>query len=99
MKKLLTFFFSLFLISGQHACCQSLYIDSTRFITGIRPSTGINYAIPTVDKGILFSGYSTYDPGGIIPYIPYGNENVFIGKIDSNHQVAWIKVYGGSDDD
>ncbi len=99
MKKIL---FLLFLFYTVHLHAQSLGIDSTRFVTGLRVGTSINYAIPTADKGILFVGYDYGNPGGIIPYFPLDtgvNGNVFIGKIDSNQQISWLKVYGGSDAD
>ena len=73
-------------------------MDSTRFITGLRCCTDINYAIPTKDKGILFVGIDFNNPGGIIPYFfdTSGEGNVLIGKIDSNQRISWIKVYGGN---
>jgi len=79
-----------------------LVIDSTRFITGVRPGTSIKFSIPTSDKGILFVGEEYGNPGGIIPYFPIDtgiDGNVLIGKIDSNQQISWIKVYGGSNTD
>jgi hypothetical protein len=97
-----TLYSILFLFSfSTHLSAQALIIDSTRFITGNNCCTGINYAIPTADKGILFVGVDNNNPGGIIPYFPIDTvlENVLIGKIDSNHQISWIKVYGGSEDD
>ncbi len=80
---------------------QGLHIDSTRFITGNKSGTDIEYAIPTQDKGIFFVGFESRNPGGIIPYFPTdtGLENVMIGKIDSNRQISWIRVYGGSRDE
>lgn len=101
MKKLLTFLFIVFSYV-QYTYCQSLHIDSTRFITGNKPGTSINYAIPTADKGILFAGGVHGNPGGIIPYFPLDtgvNGNAFIGKIDSNRQISWLKIYGGTAED
>jgi len=97
MKKNLFFFF--LLSYSLQLSAQTLHVDSTRYITGINPGTYINYAIPTSNKGILFTGYATPNPGGIIPYFPYGYNNLFIGKIDSNQTISWIKIYGGSQDD
>jgi hypothetical protein len=85
-----------------HPAYSQLVIDSTRFITGYNCCTSITYSIPTADKGILFVGSDMENPGGIIPYFPTDtsiNGNVMIGKIDSNHQISWIKVFGGSQDD
>ena len=97
------FFFSIFLLLFCIASlsAQQLHVDSTRFITGINPSTAIRHAIPTADKGILFTGYTAANPRGIIPYFPIDTvlENVLIGKIDSNQQISWIKVYGGNNTD
>jgi len=88
------FYSILFLFSYPLFCgAQVLVIDSTRFVSGITVATSINYAIPTADKGILFTGEVTGNPGGIIPYFPYGGGNVLIGKIDGNQQISWISVY------
>jgi hypothetical protein len=78
-----------------------LHIDSTRFITGHECCTQIRYSIPTADKGILFVGEDAGNPGGIIPYFfdTSDNGNVMIGKIDSNQQISWIKIFGGSEAD
>ncbi len=80
---------------------QGLYVDSTRFITGNKPNTAIQYATPTSNKGILFVGLDALIPGGIVPFFPTDTvlENVLVGKIDGNGQISWIKVFGGSDDD
>ncbi len=77
---------------------QGLYVDSTRFVTGINPATEILYAIPTADSGILFVGAESGNPGGIIPYFPIDpiGSNVLVGKINSSRQISWIKVYGCS---
>jgi hypothetical protein len=85
-----------------HTAYSQLVIDSTRFITGNQCCTEIYYSIPTADKGILFVGSDAGNPGGIIPYFSIDisvNGNVMIGKIDSNHQISWIKIYGGSQAD
>jgi len=49
----------------------------------------------------LFVGSTATKPGGIIPYIDVDTlgQNVLIGKIDSNQQISWLKVYGGSNED
>ena len=35
----------------------------------------------------------------IFHWILRDNSNVLVGKIDSNQQISWIKVYGGSSGD
>jgi Secretion system C-terminal sorting domain len=100
MKRLLAclFFITCF---AYIAYGQKYHVDSTRFITGNTPGTNIDYAIPTIDKGILFVGSEGGTPGGIIPPFPLDSTflNVLIGKIDSNQKIEWIKVYGGSKED
>ena len=95
--------YSIFLLLSYPLFCRAQFvIDSTRFITGYKPGVLINYTIPTTDRGILFVGEEYGNPGGIIPYFPIDtgiDGNVFIGKIDSNQQISWIRVYGGSQGD
>ncbi len=101
MKKLLGILL-VCVLSSYTGYGQALHIDSTRFITGNKGYTQIGMAIPTRDKGILFIGEVYGNPGGIIPFISFDtgvNGNVMIGKIDSNQQISWIKVYGGSHED
>src|SRR4051812_47263623 len=100
MKKLLVLLLVVYALSGR-GYGQSLHIDSTRFITGIRPATGIEYSISTGDKGILLVGWADHNPGGIIPLLPVDTtgSNVLIIKIDGNQKISWIKVYGGSQND
>ncbi len=92
------YFILLLLLSPLLTRSQGLYVDSTRFITGINPGTEILYAISTADGGILFVGGESGNPGGIIPYFPLDpiGTNVLVGKINSNRQISWVKVYGGS---
>src|SRR5262249_53098644 len=85
-------------------CChaQMLIVDSTRFVAGNKCCTNIQYAIPTNDNGILFVGDEEHNPGGIIPAFSLDtgyNGNLLVGKIDANHQISWIKVFGGSLED
>jgi hypothetical protein len=101
MKSFFIFLFIVFFYA-QATYSQELRIDSTRFISGNNCCTQVNYAIPTTDKGVLLVGLDAGNPGGIIPYFPMDisdNGNVFIVKIDSNQQISWIKVYGGSSTD
>jgi Secretion system C-terminal sorting domain len=99
MKKLLVLFFSVIVYHPEQSYSQTLHIDSTRFITGIVCCVGISSIIPTDDKGIFFAGYEWNHPIGIIPYCAYAGYNVMVGKIDSNRQISWIRVYGGNGDD
>ena len=96
MKYLLSISLLLSFTAPAHA--QALIIDSTRFITGINQGIIVQFIIPTTDKGILLVGQDFGNPGGIIPYFfdTSYNGNVSVIKIDSNHQISWIKVYGGS---
>ena len=100
MKKL---FFYLIILSSLTTIvkAQSLVIDSTRFIDGYKGGVIIQNAITTRDKGILLVGYEYRNPGWIIPTFltDTSNENVLIAKIDSNQQIDWIKIYGGTHDD
>ena len=83
---------------------QSLHIDRTRFI-GSDTSTAleIESVISTKDNGLLFVGYTNSNGGGDIPTNPkdaFGDDlNVVVGKLNSNLQIQWIKVYGGNHED
>ncbi len=100
MKKL---FFYLIILNSLTTIvkAQSLIVDSTRFICGVKGYTSILFSIQTKDKGILFVGESYGNCGGIIPSFLLDTvlANVLIGKIDSNQQISWVEVYGGSHDD
>ena len=103
MKKLLPIFFLLFSYTTSiHA--QALSINTTRFVGG-DSSCGwsvAQYSIPTKDGGVLFVGSTDcYAGGGNIPpnfadAAGADNGNVLIGKLDSNLDVTWVKVYGGT---
>lgn len=96
MKKLLLICIIQFITYCSY--CQSLHVDSTRFITGNKlSSTILNSAIPTTDGGILFVGWTGGNPGGIVPYFPdTTSANVLVGKMDNNKQISWIKLFGGT---
>ena len=101
MKNLLL----IFLLFSYGASGQSLHVDSTRFVGG-DSSCGTSlaeYSIPTKDGGILFVGLTEcFAGGGNIPASPPDTSsesfpsNILIGKLDSNLNVSWVKVYGGS---
>ena len=85
----------------QDANGQVLFVDSTRFVTGVNCCTSIEYAIPTADNGILFLGTEHKNPHGIIPsfLLDTVELNVFIGKLDADKHISWLKIYGGTQDD
>ncbi|HYD20571.1 MAG TPA: hypothetical protein VEB40_03775, partial [Flavipsychrobacter sp.] len=101
MKKLFTFFFFIFSFSLSGAA-QPLYLHWTKFFGGTMSETPRD-AVATSDGGIVFTGNtSSFD--GDIPYSsPDTNNgmryNLMVGKIDSNKQLAWMKVYGGQRED
>jgi type IX secretion system substrate protein len=107
MKKYLAFLFIVFSFPASISA-QQLVVNTTRFVGG-DASCGYSetrYAIPTTDGGVLFVGLTTcYSGGGDIPANfpdtigaePQGN--VLIGKLDSNMNLSWVKVYGGNRDD
>lgn len=105
MKKLLLILFFLLPIGlGFTIHAQSLSVNTTRFVGGDSScgAMGNSFAISTRDGGVLFFGSTEcYIGGGDIPSnFPdtIGSEggNVLIGKLDSNLNVNWVKVYGGT---
>ncbi|MEI8280544.1 MAG: T9SS type A sorting domain-containing protein [Bacteroidota bacterium] len=77
---------------------QQLNINHTRFLGG---SGGDNcyYSISTRDGGVLVVGGTTSVTagGGDVPLgITDSSLNVYICKLDSNKNVSWVKVYGGT---
>jgi hypothetical protein len=83
---------------------QELNINTTHFVGGDSSCGGMgnSYAISTKDGGILFFGSTIcYNGGGDIPpnfadTTEPGTGNVLVGKLDSNMNVSWVKVYGGT---
>ena len=57
-----------FLFCSQLVWGQVLHVDSTRFISGDKCCTNVSFAIPSKDKGLLFTGIQAKKPGGIIPF-------------------------------
>ncbi|MBL7720018.1 MAG: T9SS type A sorting domain-containing protein [Flavipsychrobacter sp.] len=98
MKKL---FLSVFVLCYGFVCeAQPLYVNWTKFIGGAVGD--ISYtATATVDGGIVFAGMTGDTSGlGDIPASPPDSQsilanNLLVGKLDSNRQLAWVKVYGG----
>lgn len=104
MKNLLL----IFLLFSYGASAQSLHIDTTRFVGGDSTcgAMGNSFAISTIDGGVLFFGSTEcFAGGGNIPASPPDTSaesfpaNILIGKLDSNLNVSWVKVYGGSWED
>ncbi|HYD20156.1 MAG TPA: T9SS type A sorting domain-containing protein [Flavipsychrobacter sp.] len=99
MKKLFTVFFFIFFFSLSGSA-QPLYLNWTKFIGGTSGDGGY-VAISTSDGGILFGGLTSDTIGsGDIPASSPDSQsilanNLLLGKIDSNRQLSWIKVYGG----
>ena len=100
MKKLYSLLLLIFSCL-QHANSQSLFVDSTRFVTGVNCCTSIEYAIPTADNGILFLGTDNKNPQGIIPsfLLDTVDLNVFIGKLDADKHISWLKIFGGTNNE
>ena len=104
MKPLSLLFF-LLLFNSAVVNAQQFDINTTRFVGG-DSSCGYSeakYSIPTRDGGILFVGETDCWGGGgdIPPSIPDTSAeslpgNLLIVKLDSNMNVTWSKVYGGS---
>ena len=100
MKKLLLTLV-VFCCYGESLWGQALALDSTRFITGYECCVLSQKCIATSDHGMLLVGQDGANPGGIIPPFLLDTTfyNVLVAKIDSNRQISWIKVYGGTRDD
>ncbi len=101
MKRPLFFFFLLIVLNAK---AQSLVIKTTRFV-GSNTGCWVNnrHSIGTKDGGVLFVGETNcFMGGGDIPPSPWDTSvesdkaNALVGKLDSNMQVSWVKIYGGS---
>ncbi|NDC42804.1 MAG: T9SS C-terminal target domain-containing protein, partial [Chitinophagia bacterium] len=82
-------------------CCrgQELRVSKTRFISGDTLTyVDPRHTIATRDGGYLFTGITnSQNGGGDIPaWYPATAENVVVGKLDSNLNISWIKLYGGT---
>ena len=71
---------------------------STKFFGGTLDET-IRDAIQTNDGGIVFTGGSASIDGDVPVTPPDTNNslryNIMVGKIDSNKQLSWLKIYRG----
>lgn len=89
-----------FVLLWQPAYSQEIHVNWTRFIGPDSCCAGLNYAVPTTDGGIAFTGYTgaySYNVlvgSGDIP--PFSCDGVIAGKIDSAGNLVWLKVYGGT---
>ena len=100
MKQLIALLPPLFSTYSVHYA-QPYYVHWTKFIGG-QLGDETNHAIQTTDSSIVFVGSTSDTLGnGDIPASQSDSfnsvpQNLLIGKLDSNKQIAWIKVYGGS---
>jgi hypothetical protein len=94
---LLTLFVFFFGFSSQ---AQPLYVNWTKYFGSFKGDV-CWHAISTADSGIVFVGRTTDTLGsGDVPAsLPDSqsiqSNNVIIGKLNSNRQLSWLKVYGG----
>jgi hypothetical protein len=103
MKKLASLLF-LFSILCSYTYGQSLMLNKTRFVGSTAHCyANCRFSIATSDGGILFVGETDcFTGGGDIPPSPADSGasslpvNLLIGKLDSDMNVTWVKVYGGS---
>jgi ribosomal protein S11 len=98
MRKLYLILFLFFTDISLNA--QELHLEWTRYIGGDNTcSVSGRFAIPTSDKGILFTGMTNCNNVGQMPPCSFDHLNAYIGKIDSFQQLSWLKTFGGSEDD
>jgi len=92
MKTLYAIFFFLLALTTP-VTAQHLNVNWTRFIGPDSCCVGLYNAIPSKDGGIVFTGESDYAGSGDIPASPFAG--TVVGKVDSNHNLLWVHVYGG----
>lgn len=97
----LLFFFLIIFTPRTHA--QQLRVHATRFIGGDSVCYAPVYgAMETANHGILFTGSTDCSNCGDIPpniidtASGFPPNNLIVGLLDSNKQLSWLKVYGGS---
>lgn len=89
--------------------CQQLRVSWTKYIGGDSVDQA-NYATSTSDGGIVFTGWTRSGMygtlSGDIPgnwadtaYNGLSQQNLVVGKLDSNRQLSWVKIYGGKSPD
>jgi hypothetical protein len=80
----ITFFWVLFFYFTLHAFSQTVYNDT---IYAAPANETCNSYIPTYDNGFAMTG-STASYGA-------GGTDIYLSKLDANHNVLWTKTYGG----
>jgi hypothetical protein len=77
---------------------QPLYLHWTKFFGGTL-SEVVHDAIPSNNGSIVFTGLACSIDGDIPSSPPDTNNslryNLMVGKIDSNKQLSWVKIYRG----
>ena len=97
MKTLLSI---LLLLSLALPASAQLHVNWTRFVGRDSCCSAIQYAIPSRDGNIVFTGYTgaldwvDTSTSGDMPGTSWGG-GVFVGKMDSNHNILWLHIYGG----
>lgn len=90
----------LFFLGGP-AAAQQLHPTWVRYF-GSSWFEDISESTPATDKGVIFTG-TAYGNGhdGDIPLFQRDTvgQNLMVAKLDSNKQIAWVKLYGGSGDE
>lgn len=86
---------------------QQLHLSHTRFIGG-QLQDGVGSINSAANNSFIFTGATTSGTAGIQDGDIPGNwtdsngnalNNLVVGMLDSNLQISWIKVYGGSKED
>jgi hypothetical protein len=94
--------FLLFLVDATLLFGQSFVVNTTRFVGCGGCNVTVLRSIATNDGGVLFVGNTDcYSGGGDIPPSMHDTTgsldgNVVIGKLDTNMNVSWVRVYGGN---
>lgn len=99
LKKNLFLAVFLLIVSNHHnAVAQKINIGNVLFLGG-DSCHAICYDILEDNGEIVYIGESNCNAKGDIPSTPYGGFNIVIGKLDSNFNKKWIKIFGGNNDD
>lgn len=103
MKK--HYFFFLFFFLSLHSSAQQFSLDHTLCVGGVG-GNGIDGLVDILyddrDKSFVFTGLDYYNCGtGDIPPCPpvSGQRDLLVGKVDSNGNIAWIRLYASTYDD
>jgi len=99
LKKFLFLVSVLLLVShSQNAQAQKVNIGKVLFLGGDN-CHAICHDILEDNGDIVYIGESNCNAKGDIPSTSYGGFNIVIGKLDSNFNKKWIKIFGGNKDD